>query len=248
MSGASTSVVEMATDSVLDITNLDLHYGSSHVLHQVNLSVSHKPLSILGRNGMGKTSLCQAIMGLHRHSAGNIRFCGREIGAMPPEQRAQAGLAYVPQGRRVFRSLTVDEHLQIVERSGAAWNRERVYDTFPRLAERRRNLGDRLSGGEQQMLAISRALLLNPRLILLDEPTEGLAPTIVDDVVTLITNIVEEGIAVVLVEQNMHAALQAVDEVAIMVGGQVVDVLPSEQLASDSELQNHYLGLDLVNN
>lgn len=233
----------MATD-LLEIRGLDLRYGSSHVLHGVGLNVSDRPLGILGRNGMGKTSLCNAIMGLHPHSAGEIRFDGMDMTGLPPEKRAQMGIGYVPQGRRVFRSLTVEEHLRIVERKGVAWSIERVYQTFPRLKERRRNLGDRLSGGEQQMLAIGRALLLNPRLMVLDEPTEGLAPAIVSDVIDLIELIAGEGIAVLLVEQNMHAALAAVQDVAIMVGGEVVERMTAEALENDPAMQKRHLGLE----
>ncbi|WP_170789388.1 ABC transporter ATP-binding protein [Ruegeria lacuscaerulensis] len=233
----------MATD-LLEIRGLDLRYGSSHVLHGVGLNVSDRPLGILGRNGMGKTSLCNAIMGLHPHSAGEIRFDGVDMTGLPPERRAQMGIGYVPQGRRVFRSLTVEEHLRIVERKGVAWSIERVYQTFPRLKERRRNLGDRLSGGEQQMLAIGRALLLNPRLMVLDEPTEGLAPAIVSDVIDLIELIAGEGIAVLLVEQNMHAALAAVQDVAIMVGGEVVERMTAEALENDPAMQKRHLGLE----
>ncbi|WP_170352295.1 ABC transporter ATP-binding protein [Ruegeria lacuscaerulensis] len=233
----------MATD-LLEIRGLDLRYGSSHVLHGVGLNVSDRPLGILGRNGMGKTSLCNAIMGLHPHSAGEIRFDGIDMTGLPPEKRAQMGIGYVPQGRRVFRSLTVEEHLRIVERKGGAWSMDRVYETFPRLKERRRNLGDRLSGGEQQMLAIGRALLLNPRLMVLDEPTEGLAPAIVSDVIDLIELIAGEGIAVLLVEQNMHAALAAVQDVAIMVGGEVVERMTAQALESDPAMQKRHLGLE----
>ncbi|WP_170783200.1 ABC transporter ATP-binding protein [Ruegeria lacuscaerulensis] len=233
----------MATD-LLEIRGLDLRYGSSHVLHGVGLNVSDRLLGILGRNGMGKTSLCNAIMGLHPHSAGEIRFDGVDMTGLPPEKRAQMGIGYVPQGRRVFRSLTVEEHLRIVERKGGAWSIDRVYETFPRLKERRRNLGDRLSGGEQQMLAIGRALLLNPRLMVLDEPTEGLAPAIVSDVIDLIELIAGEGIAVLLVEQNMHAALAAVQDVAIMVGGEVVERMTAEALENDPAMQKRHLGLE----
>ncbi|MCV6586072.1 MAG: ABC transporter ATP-binding protein [Marinibacterium sp.] len=234
----------MATDALLDIRGLDLRYGSSHVLHRVDLTVGSRPLGILGRNGMGKTSLCNAIMGLHMHSAGEIRFDGVDMTGLPPEKRAQMGIGYVPQGRRVFRSLTVQEHLTIVERKGGAWSIDRVYETFPRLKERRRNLGNKLSGGEQQMLAIGRALLLNPRLMVLDEPTEGLAPAIVRDVVDLTRQIASEGIAVLLVEQNMHAALAAVQDVAIMVGGEVVERMPAHALESDPAMQKRHLGLE----
>ncbi len=234
----------MATDDLLDIRGLDLRYGSSHVLHEVALNVGNRPLGILGRNGMGKTSLCNAIMGLHPHSAGEIRFDGVDMTGLPPEKRAQMGIGYVPQGRRVFRSLTVEEHLKIVERKGGTWSVDRVYHTFPRLKERRRNLGNRLSGGEQQMLAIGRALLLNPRLMVLDEPTEGLAPAIVSDVIDLIELIASEGIAVLLVEQNMHAALAAVQDVAIMVGGEVVERMTAEALENDPAMQKRHLGLE----
>jgi branched-chain amino acid transport system ATP-binding protein len=234
----------MATDALLEIHELDLRYGSSHVLHGVDLKVGNRPIGILGRNGMGKTSLCNAIMGLHPHSAGEIRFDGVDMTGLPPEKRAQLGIGYVPQGRRVFRSLTVEEHLKIVERKGSAWSIDRVYETFPRLKERRRNLGDRLSGGEQQMLAIGRALLLNPRLMVLDEPTEGLAPTIVSDVIDLIDLIAGEGIAVLLVEQNMHAALAAVQDVAIMVGGEVVERMTAEALENNPAMQKRHLGLE----
>ncbi len=234
----------MATDALLRIDGLDLHYGSSHVLHGVNLQIGDRPLGILGRNGMGKTSLCRTIMGLHPNSAGRILFEGSDISGLPPERRAQAGLGYVPQGRRIFRSLSVEEHLRIVARKGGNWSIDRVYETFPRLKERRRNLGDRLSGGEQQMLAIGRALLLNPRLLVLDEPTEGLAPAIVSDVVDLIGKITTEGIAVLLIEQNLHAALAAVDDVAIMVGGEVVETMTADALDNDQAMQKRHLGLE----
>lgn len=237
-------VTDTATDSLLQVKTVDLRYGSSHVLHEVDLSVGNRPLGILGRNGMGKTSLCNAIMGLHPTSGGQILFDGVDITKWAPEKRAKLGIGYVPQGRRVFRSLSVEEHLRIVEQKGGAWSIERVYDTFPRLKERRRNLGDRLSGGEQQMLAIGRALLLNPRLMVLDEPTEGLAPAIVSDVIDLVELIAQEGIAVLLVEQNMHAALAAVKDVAIMVGGEVVERMTAEALENDTAMQKRHLGLE----
>ncbi|MEP5153262.1 ABC transporter ATP-binding protein, partial [Planktotalea sp.] len=208
----------MGNDPILRLQNINLHYGSSHVLHDVSLDLGDRPLGILGRNGVGKTSICNAIFGLAPITSGQIMLGNEDLSKLTPEKRAQAGLGYVPQGRRIFRSLTVEEHLRILERKGAAWNIERVYDTFPRLKERWRNLGDRLSGGEQQMLAISRALLLNPKVLVLDEPTEGLAPTIVSDVIELIKLVVREGTSVLLVEQNLHAALAAVEDVALIVG------------------------------
>jgi branched-chain amino acid transport system ATP-binding protein len=232
------------SNSQLEILDLHLRYGTSHVLHGVDLAIGPRVTAVLGRNGMGKTSLCTAIMGLHKHFKGQLRLDGTDISQLAPEARAQLGIGYVPQGRRVFRSLSVDEHLRIVEKPGGAWSIDRIYDTFPRLKARRVNLGDRLSGGEQQMLAISRALLLNPRFLILDEPTEGLAPAIVADVVELIKNVSSEGVNVLLVEQNLHAALEAADDVAIMVGGEIVGRMSSDELAKDPALQRRHLGLE----
>ncbi len=234
----------MATDAILQLRNINLHYASSHVLHDVCLDVGDQPLGILGRNGVGKTSICNAIFGLAPITSGEIHFEGRDITSYPTEARAQAGLGYVPQGRRIFRSLTVEEHLRIVERKGGAWSLDRIYETFPRLKERRRNLGDRLSGGEQQMLAISRALLLNPKVLVLDEPTEGLAPAIVSDVVNLIQNVAREGTAVMLVEQNLRAALASVENVALIVGGEVVENVTAATLEADTDMQKRHLGLE----
>jgi branched-chain amino acid transport system ATP-binding protein len=234
----------MTTELLLRLQNINLHYGSSHVLHDVSLDLGDRPLGILGRNGVGKTSICNAIFGLAPITSGQIMLGDEDLSKLAPEKRAQAGLGYVPQGRRIFRSLTVEEHLRILERKGAAWNIERVYETFPRLKERRRNLGDRLSGGEQQMLAISRALLLNPKVLVLDEPTEGLAPTIVSDVINLVKLVVSEGTSVLLVEQNLHAALAAVEDVALIVGGQVIEKVPAETLKNDADMQKKHLGLE----
>ncbi len=232
------------SDPVLQLQNINLHYGSSHVLHDVSLELGTRPLGILGRNGVGKTSICNAIFGLAQITSGKIILNGQDLTGLAPEKRAQAGLGYVPQGRRVFRSLTVEEHLRILEKKGSAWMIDRVYESFPRLKERRRNLGDRLSGGEQQMLAIARALLLNPKVLVLDEPTEGLAPAIVQDVVDLIKLVVSEGTSVFLVEQNLHAALSAVDDVALIVGGEVIERVTAQTLKRDPEMQKKHLGLE----
>lgn len=236
----------MTTEPLLRIAGLNLRYGSSHVLHDVTLEVGNRPLGILGRNGMGKTSLCDAILGLAPHFSGSLRFDGIELTGLSPERRARLGIGYVPQGRRIFRSLSVEEHLSVVARKGGAWSIERVYETFPRLKERRRNMGDRLSGGEQQMLAISRALLLNPRLLVLDEPTEGLAPAIVSDVVSLVRQVASEGIAVLMVEQNLHAALSAVEDVAIMSGGEIMAQMTAAALEADPATQKRHLALELA--
>ncbi|EAQ02052.1 ABC transporter permease protein [Pseudooceanicola batsensis HTCC2597] len=236
----------MHSEPLLQIAGLNLRYGSSHVLHDISLTLGARPLTILGRNGMGKTSLCNAIIGLAPHFSGSIRLAGTELTGLTPEHRARLGIGYVPQGRRIFRSLSVEEHLTIVAQKGGDWTIERVYETFPRLKERRRNLGDRLSGGEQQMLAISRALLLNPRLLVLDEPTEGLAPAIVSDVVALVREVSQQGMAVLMVEQNLHAALAAVEDAAILVGGEIVEHMSAQALATDPAMQKRHLALELA--
>ncbi|TLP61347.1 ABC transporter ATP-binding protein [Parasedimentitalea maritima] len=234
----------MGTEPLLRIRDLQVHYGTSHVLHGVNLDVDHTSLGMLGRNGMGKTTLCAAIMGLVPSLGGSIHFDGHDITKLTPEKRAQLGIGYVPQGRRVFRSLTVEEHLRMMQRKGSAWTIERVFDTFVRLKERRRNLGNQLSGGEQQMLAISRALMLDPKLLVLDEPTEGLAPAIVSDVIDLVARLSSESMGIMLVEQNIHAAFAAAKNVAIMVNGVIVEKLPTAALEGDIELQKRHLGIE----
>ena len=170
-------------NAVLQISGLNVYYGRSHALQGVDLTLEHGVLSVVGRNGMGKTTLCKTIMGLVRASSGSIRMNGQDLTSLQPAQIARLGIGYVPQGRRLWRSLSVDEHLRLSAggRRGG-WSVERIYDTFPRLAERKNNGGGQLSGGEQQMLAIARALLTNPRLLVMDEPTEGLAPVIVSQV------------------------------------------------------------------
>ncbi len=236
----------MGTDAILEIRDLDVTLGSSQILHGISETIDDRPLGLLGRNGMGKTTLCAAIMGLVPVSGGRIVFCGKDITTFTPEARVQAGIGYVPQGRRIFRSLSVHEHLQLVAPSNgsASWTIERIYETFPRLAERRKNLGDRLSGGEQQMLAISRAMLLNPTLLVLDEPTEGLAPAIVSDVIDLICQLSDDGMAILLVEQNIHAAFAATKRVSVMVNGVMVQSLAAGELEADAALQRKYFGLE----
>jgi ABC-type branched-subunit amino acid transport system ATPase component len=180
----------------LEIRGLNVYYGASHALQGVDLSLDSGVVSVVGRNGMGKTTLCKAIMGLVPASSGSIAFSGEQLIGRTPSQIAQLGVGYVPQGRRLWPSLTVDEHLRMVSAGhGGAWTIDRIYATFPRLAERKGNGGGQLSGGEQQMLAIARALLVNPKLLVMDEPTEGLAPVIVDQVEEILTRIAgEEGI------------------------------------------------------
>ena len=187
---------------ILEVRDLNVYYGQSHALQGVNMTLGSGVLSVVGRNGMGKTTLCKAIMGLEPASSGVISFAGQAINGRNPAEIARMGIGYVPQGRRLWRSLTVDEHLKLVEKRGGAWTIERIYGTFPRLAERKNNGGGQLSGGEQQMLAIARALLLNPRLLVMDEPTEGLAPVIVQQVEDMLIQLGREGDIDVLVIEH----------------------------------------------
>lgn len=231
-------------DHVLQIRDLHVFYGSSHALQGVDFTLEHGVQAIVGRNGMGKTTLCNAIMGLVPVSRGSIRFHGDELTRLPTHRIAALGVGYTPQGRRLWPSLTVDEHLRLSDRSGSTWTVERVYDTFPRLAERRGNGGGQLSGGEQQMVAIARALLQDPELLVLDEPTEGLAPVIVQQVEAMLAKLVEEGdVSVLLIEQNIGVATAIAESVAIMVNGRINRVMPADQLASDRNLQERLLGV-----
>ena len=213
--------------NLLAIRGLNVFYGRSHALQGVDLTLPRGVLSLVGRNGMGKTTLCKTIVGLTPAASGSIRFMGEELIGRTPAEIARMGLGYVPQGRRLWPSVTVDEHLRLAGGNGrGAWTIPRIYDTFPRLAERRSNRGNQLSGGEQQMLAISRALLLNPHLLVMDEPTEGLAPVIVEQVEQILLSLGEEtDIGVLVVEQNIGVATSVSDEVAIMVNGRVNRVM-----------------------
>ncbi|MET0344766.1 MAG: ABC transporter permease [Casimicrobiaceae bacterium] len=232
------------SDPALAIERLDVHYGRAHALQQVSLTLEKGVLAVVGRNGMGKTTLCNAITGLVR-ATGSIRFMGRELIGLPANRITRLGIGYVPQGRRVWPSLTVDEHLRLAARSSkGAWTVERAYRTFPRLAERKSNGGAELSGGEQQMLAIARALLLNPRLLVMDEPTEGLAPVIVQQVETMLKSLVADGeITVLLIEQNLGVAIAVADTVNVMVNGRIARSMPVAELAADRALQQRLLGV-----
>ncbi|MEM0906068.1 MAG: ABC transporter permease [Pseudomonadota bacterium] len=227
---------------VLEVRGLNVFYGRSHALQGVDLTLQSGIVSVVGRNGMGKTTLCKAIMGMVPAS-GSIRLNGQEIRGKTSTDIARMGVGYVPQGRRLWRSLTVDEHLKMVAQPGGDWSPERIYTTFPRLAERRSNGGGQLSGGEQQMLAISRALLLNPTLLVMDEPTEGLAPVIVGQVEDMLVQLGETGQHVLLIEQNIGVATETAPEVAIMVNGQIDRILDAGQLAADRDLQQRLLGV-----
>jgi uncharacterized protein (UPF0261 family)/ABC-type branched-subunit amino acid transport system ATPase component len=231
--------------AILEVRGLDVYYGSSHALQGVDLTLDSGVLSVVGRNGMGKTTLCKTIMGLVRATGGSVRMSGEDLLSLQPAQIARLGVGYVPQGRRLWRSLTVEEHLRMIAgtRRGA-WTIERIYDTFPRLAERKNHGGAQLSGGEQQMLAIARALVTNPRLLLMDEPTEGLAPVIVAQVEDMLVRLGEEGdISVLVIEQNIGVATAVSKNVAIMVNGRVNRLIESSRLASDRDLQQRLLGV-----
>ena len=231
----------MATP-VLEIQKLNVHYGRAHALQDVSLMLDRGVVSVVGRNGMGKTTLCNAITGLVRAS-GSIRFLGHELVGLPPNRITRLGIGYVPQGRRVWPSLSVHEHLRLAVTKGP-WTVERVYATFPRLAERKSNGGAELSGGEQQMLAIARALLLNPKLLVMDEPTEGLAPVIVQQVEAMLKTLATEGeISVLLIEQNLGVAIAVADVVDVMVNGRIARSLPVSELAGDRGLQQRLLGV-----
>jgi uncharacterized protein (UPF0261 family)/ABC-type branched-subunit amino acid transport system ATPase component len=230
---------------ILRIDNLDVHFGRAHVLQGVSLSLDRGVLAVVGRNGMGKSTLCNAITGLVPAS-GAIRFAGQDILGLPPNRITNLGIGYVPQGRRVWPSLTVDEHLRLAQRSGGRgpWTVARIYQLFPRLAERKKNGGGQLSGGEQQMLAIGRALLFDPRLLVMDEPTEGLAPVIVDQVVDMLKTLTGEGeISVLLIEQNLGVTIDVADMVGVMVNGRIARMMSAAELGANRELQHQLLGV-----
>ena len=233
-------------EPALKITDLQVYYGESHAIQGVSMVLERGVLAVVGRNGMGKSTLCDAIAGLKASQSGSIRIFGRETSRLEPHVIHWLGVGYVPQGRRVWPSLSVDEHLRLVALGGpeTAWTVERVYQMFPRLYERRTSGGSQLSGGEQQMLAIARALLGNPRLLIMDEPTEGLAPIIVEQVEAMLTQLVEEGeMAILIVEQNIGVATAVSDHVAIMVNGQINRVMEAQALAADQALQQRLLGV-----
>ncbi len=231
-------------DPVLEVSDLHVYYGQSHALQGVALRLDRGVLAVVGRNGMGKTTLCNAVMGMVRAERGSVRVLGKDILGLSPNDVVAHGVGYVPQGRRVWPSLSVDEHLRLAAGSRGPWTVERVYEAFPRLKERRNNGGGQLSGGEQQMLAIGRALLANPRLLIMDEPTEGLAPVIVEQVAAMLKRLGGEAeISVLLIEQNLGVALDVASRVAVMVNGRIARELPSAELARDAELQRRLIGV-----
>ncbi|MBX9458743.1 MAG: ABC transporter ATP-binding protein [Rhizobium sp.] len=226
---------------LLRLEKLVAGYGEARVLAEVELRLDEgKSLALLGRNGAGKTTLLNTIIGVTTRQSGQIRFGGVDISGMRAEARAARGIGWVPQERNIFRSLTVEENLTAVARPGI-WNTQRIFGMFPRLEERRGNLGNQLSGGEQQMLAVGRALMLNPRLLLLDEPLEGLAPIIVDELLAAIRRIVtDEGMSAIIVEQKARKVLPLTDEVVLLErGGIVHQGFSADLLASPEMLEKH---------
>ncbi len=237
------------SDALLAVEGLNAYYGSAHVLQDVSFELGEQAVAIVGRNGMGKTTLCAAIMGMTPpRVSGSIRFEGRELVGRSSHAIAATGIGYVPQGRRLFPSLTVDEHLRMVSRRDGArrWTADRVYELFPRLAERKRNGGAQLSGGEQQMLAIGRALMTNPRLLIMDEPSEGLAPAIIEMLIETFRTLEEEGLRILLIEQNLGVATAIAERQLVMVGGEIAAETTAGELSRNADLQRRYLGVEPV--
>ncbi len=229
---------------LLHIERLSAGYGEAVVLKDVSVRVTEsQAVALLGRNGMGKTTLVNSIVGVTRHRGGSISLDGKDITPLRPDQRAHVGVGWVPQERNIFKSLTVEENMTAIARSGP-WTLEKVYGVFPRLAERRNNLGNQLSGGEQQMLAVARALILNPRIMLLDEPLEGLAPIIIEELLAVLRRIIrEEKLAVILVEQNAHKILGVTDRAIILERGSIVHDGDSAALRANPALLERYVGV-----
>ena len=237
----------MATEA-LNIEHIDAFYGDSHVLHGVSLSLKEgQVLALLGRNGAGKTTCISSIMGLVAPRNGTISLFGETISGLPPEAISRTGVGLVPQGRRIFPSLTVKENLVIARQRESddpkSWNLERIFGLFPRLEERQQQLAGSLSGGEQQMLALGRALMGNPRVLLLDEPSEGLAPLIVAEVGRTIALLKQEGQSIILVEQNSNLALSLADDVMILNTGRVVFSGPASEVIGNDALITQHLGI-----
>jgi branched-chain amino acid transport system ATP-binding protein len=229
---------------LLRVEGLTSGYGAAVVLNDISFTLeAGRSLALLGRNGTGKTTLIDSLVGVTTRQAGRITLGGRSIEALPPHARAVAGIGWVPQERNIFKSLTVHENLTAVARSGA-WTPARAYELFPRLAERRSNLGNQLSGGEQQMLAFARALVLNPKLLLLDEPLEGLAPLIVQELLSAIKRVArEDGLSSIVVEQHPHLVLGVTDDAIVLDRGQIAHRNSAAALRAAPELLDPWLGV-----
>ena len=221
--------------AALTAEGLHTFYGKSHILHGVGLEVADgKITALLGRNGAGKTTTLRSLMGLTPAREGRITMFGTDTTRWPTFRIAASGIGYVPEGRRIFANLSVDENLKVPLQRPGPWTSERIYRLFPRLAERKQNRGRQLSGGEQEMLSIGRALLLNPKLLILDEPSQGLAPLVVREVFRVIAQMRQDGIAVLLVEQNARMSLEIADHAYVLDGGSIVYSGPAQELAADA--------------
>lgn len=243
----ATARIERVAAPLLEVSGLNAYYGRGHVLQDVSFEIGDEPVSLIGRNGMGKTTLCNAIMNIRPPSVrGSVRFAGQELVNRPSYKIAGAGIGYVPQGRRLFASLTVDEHLRMVapRRGDHRWTPDAVYELFPRLAQRRGNGGAQLSGGEQQMLAIGRALLTNPKLLIMDEPSEGLAPAIIETLIEAFRTLSAEGLAMFVVEQNLAVATSLADRQLVMVAGRIFTETTSAELINNPDAQRRFLGVE----
>jgi branched-chain amino acid transport system ATP-binding protein len=233
---------------LLAVEDLNGYYGTAHVVQGVSFTMGAEAVALIGRNGMGKTTLCKSMLGLlgaTGRSHGSFRLQGSELHGKPSYKIAKAGVGYVPQGRRLFTSLTVDEHLEIVGApKGADWTPDRVYELFPRLAERKNVAGTSLSGGEQEMLSIGRALLTNPKLLIMDEPSEGLAPTVVETLIETIKDLAAGGMGLLVVEQNLGVATTLAERIIVMVAGSVAAETTSEELLADPQAQRRFLGVE----
>jgi branched-chain amino acid transport system ATP-binding protein len=231
--------------SLLEVTGLNSYYGDSHVLFDIALRVeAHEVVALLGRNGAGKTTTLKSLMGMLRPRSGSIVFDGRNMAGKPAHAIANAGMQLVPEERRIFGSLNVEENIILASLTASkAWPLKQIYEIFPRLAERRNSRGTDLSGGEQQMLAIARALVRDPKLVLLDEPFEGLAPVIVRDLMRACRRLADEGLTIILVEQNLAATLALAGRAYIINNGHVVHESPSDELKANPDILKRYLGV-----
>jgi branched-chain amino acid transport system ATP-binding protein len=226
-----------APNNAIEVTGLNTFYGKSHILHDVALAAAEGSVTtLLGRNGAGKTTIMRSIMGLTPSRSGSIKVFGAEAARLPPYRIARMRVGYVPEGRRVFPNLTVEDNLKVPQGHSGPFDIPRIYRLFPRLEQRKMNRGRQLSGGEQEMLAIARALLLNPKVLILDEPSQGLAPLIVREVFKTVTDMKKEGMTVLLVEQNARMALDIADTVYVLDHGVVVHDGPAAALAANEEL------------
>jgi branched-chain amino acid transport system ATP-binding protein len=231
---------------VITLTDVSAFYGQAQILHGIDLAVGDgETVALLGRNGVGKTTTLRAIMGLARRE-GTITLADQEISGMASYKISRHGVQLVPENRGIFAALTVEENLRLALEADSAWSLERVYETFPRLADRRRNYGDRLSGGEQQMLAIARALVAGPKLLLLDEPSEGLAPVIVEQISDVVRVIRDEGISILLVEQRLDFCLALAQRLYVMETGRIVFEGTTQEFEADPSIRDKYLALEVT--